>query len=171
MQIILVLLALLLYPQAPARQEQQATSFTTAKVAKAVKAKESGWDFIPGICTCPPMFSGQKSQSVGKWERTIDGGEREVVMMDIYEIDSAEEASEGMRRYDRGELGASCRIEKYRLGDEAYRLFCPNDPSNTIKVSNSISMRKGNYIIQVAGGDQETVERFAKYALDQLPAN
>jgi hypothetical protein len=89
---------------------------TTADVAEAVEAKESGWDFTPGVCTCPPLVKGQKSQSVGTWEREAEGGGREVIFMDVYEIGSAEEAAEWMKGFDRRELGSECRVEKQTLG-------------------------------------------------------
>ena len=168
MQIILIALALLLHPQAPAQQEQQVMQITAAKVAQVVEAKESGWDFIPGVCTCPPLVKGQKSQSVGSWERATKEGEQEVILMDIYEIGSAEEASEWIRGFDRKDSGAPCRVEKFSLGDEAYQLFCPEDSSNPIRLSNYIFVRKGNYIVRVRGGAPEAVERFARYALEQL---
>jgi hypothetical protein len=170
MRILLTLLVLLPYGRAATPQETRMKRVTTADVAEAVEAKESGWDFTPGVCTCPPLVKGQRSQSVGTWEREAEGGGREVIFMDVYEIGSAEEAAEWMKGFDRRELGAECRVEKQTLGDEAYRLNCPINPRDTVKANISISFRKGNYIVEVLGADGETVERFAKYALSRLPA-
>jgi hypothetical protein len=158
----------ILFP-ATGQSTPQQERITTAEVAEAVDAKESGWDFIPGVCTCPPLVKGQKSQSDGSWERKAKGRGREVVFMEIYEIGSAEEATEWMRGFAKKELGATCQVERSMLGDEAYRLDCPIDLRNTVKANISIFLRKGNYIVEVRGGVGETVERFAKYALSRLP--
>ena len=153
------------------QQEAQVKRVTTAEVAEAVDAKESGWDFIPGVCTCPPLVKGQKSQSDGSWERKAKGRGREVIFMEIYEIGSAEEGTEWMKGFDKRELGAACKIEKSILGDEAYLLDCPISRRDTVKANISVFIRKGKYIVEVRGGVGETVERFAKYALSRLPGS
>ena len=145
---------------------------TSADFAEALGAEEPGWDFVPGVCTCPPMYSGQKAQSVvGGWRREADGMRREVVSMDIYEIVSAGEAAEGMKGYGRGGPGSACRVEKYAFGDEAYLSHCPVNPKDTVRVNFSIVFRWGRYIVSVSGGARETVERFAGHVLCRLPAS
>lgn len=171
MPILLALLAALLSGQVSAQSAPQVKLVTTAEVAAVVEAKEQGWDFIPGVCTCPPLVVGQKSQSVGSWERDRDDGKRETILMDIYQIASAEEASAWLKGFERKTLGATCQTNKYALGDEAYRLECPLNPRETIKVNNAIFLRRGSYLVEVRGGDPATVERFAKYALTQFPAS
>src|SRR5215213_9033491 len=72
---------------------------TPADFAGVLGAEEPGWDFIPGVCTCPRTYGGQKAQSVvGGWRREAGGARREVVSIDIYEIESAAKAAEGMGR-------------------------------------------------------------------------
>ena len=171
MQVILALLAALLYTQVPS-QDRLTPPLSTEVVAKAVEAKEAGWEFAPAFCTCESLFKTQISHSVGLWERTTQEGERETIQMDIYQVESAKEASEWMRqRYERMESGAICRDEAVPLGDVAYQTSCPDDPRNKIRVTTLITLRRGNYIVQVRGGNQETVERFARYALGELPAS
>jgi hypothetical protein len=171
MPIHLLLLAAFLSWQASPQRPPQMKLVTTAEVAAVVEAKERGWDFVPGVCTCPPLVIGQKSQSVGSWERDAGDGERETILMDIYQIASAEEASAWLKGFERKTLGATCQTTKYPLGDEAYQLECPLSPRDTIKVNKAIFLRRRNYLIEVRGGEPETVERFAKYALAQLPAS
>jgi len=171
MRILLTSLILLLCGQSAPQRDPQLKRITTAEVAEAVDAKESGWDFIPGVCTCPPLVKGQKSQSDGSWERKAKGRGREVIFMEIYEIESAKEGTEWMKGFDKRELGAACKVEKSMLGDEAYLLDCPIDFRNTVKANISIFLRKGKYIVEVRGGVGETVERFARYALSRLPAS
>jgi hypothetical protein len=147
-------------------------TLTSADFAEALGAEEPGWDFIPGVCTCPPMYGGQKAQSVvGGWRREPDGARREVVSIDIYEIESAAEAAVGMKGYGRGGSGSACRVEKYAFGDEAYLSGCPINPKDTVRANISIVFRWGRYMVSVRGGARETAERFAGHVLSRLPAS
>ena len=171
-RIYILIIALLLLPNTSALLSAQVRVMSpiTTKIARRIKKQEPGWDYTPGVCTCPPLVAGQLSHDVGTWERELKGGKREVLYMDIYKIATAEEAADWIGKFGRGEMGMVCQISKYELSDEAYILECPDDPRNTINLRNSIYYRKDNFIVEVRGQSQKTVERFARYALLRLSA-
>ena len=145
---------------------------TSAEVAEALGAEEPGWDFTAGVCTCPPTYSGQKAQSVVSVRRRgADGARREVVSIDIYEIGSAAEAAEGMKRHGRGSPGSGCRVEEAAFGDEASLSVCQVSPGDTVRANTSVVFRRGSFIVSALGGGRETVERFAAHVLIRLPAS
>jgi hypothetical protein len=147
-------------------------TISSAGFAEALEAEEPGWDFIPGVCTCPPTYGGQKAQGVvGGWRREPDGMRREVVSIDVYEIVSTEEAAEGMKGYGRGGPGSACRVEECAFGDEAYLSDCWVNPKDTVRENITVVFRRGRYVVSVRGGARETVERFAGHVLRRLPAS
>ena len=159
------LLVTLLFGLSPIQTEPLSTS----DVAKVVEAQATGWEFVTGFCSCPKLLNSQKSVSVGSWRRTTANDENQIVMMEIYLIDSVKEASDWMKGFENKTLGAHCQVSKYSLAVESFKLDCPINPGDTIKANHSIYVRKGNYLVEVQGSTSESIERFAKYAWDQLP--
>ena len=100
-----------------------------------------------------------------------EGGKRKVISMEIYKIATVEEAAEWISGFKDGRSGMACLVKNYQLGDEAYLLDCLDEPRNTVSIRSSIKYRKGKFIVGVSGGSQDIVERFAKYALEALPAS
>ena len=120
----------------------------TTRLAREIKHKEPSWRYTAGWCTCPPLVSGQLSHDVDSWERKDREGNRELLDMDIYKISTAEEASEWIRRFGRGDFGKGCEVEKYQLGDEAYLLKCPR------RFKSILYYNKSNFIVAVTGDSQ-----------------
>ena len=147
----------------------QAKPLTTSDVNIVVENHELGWDFVSGICSCPKLLNSQSSVSVGSWRRTAESGEKQILMMEIYFIDSSKEASEWIKGFENKTLGAHCQVTKYSLADESFKLECPINPGDTIKANHSIFLRKGNFLVEVQGSTADSVERFAHYVWDQLP--
>jgi hypothetical protein len=137
----------------------------TTELARAIKRKEPGWGYTPGVCTCPPLVRSQLSHDVGIWVRKDEEGNRESISIDIYKIAITEEAVEYMNDIGRGRHGTRCQLEVYELGDEGYVFKCPSSFKSVVYY------RKGDFIVQVSGDSQDIVERFARYALAGLPAS
>jgi len=165
MQLVTMLVTVLFISLLPV----QTKTLTPSDVAPVVEAREPGWEFIAGICSCPKLVSSQLSNSVGSWRRTNANGEKQIVLMQVYLIDSINEASEWMKGFENKTLGAQCRATKYSLGDESVELECPINPGDTINANHFIYVRKDNYLVEVQGSTSESVERFAKYVSDLLP--
>jgi hypothetical protein len=108
-------------------------------------------------------------RDIGVWEREDKQGHRETVKVEIAKAGSSEESAEWMRLFGGGNPSGSCQTERFQLGDEAYLLKCPTTFKSIFNYERILNYRKGRFIVQVQGGSQEIVERFARYAIMRLP--
>jgi hypothetical protein len=140
-----------------------------------IQSAEPEWHFTPGHCTCPPLVSPQEKSSLGFWERKTAGSQREEVMMSLYAIPSQQEALDETRASAENTRKGTCRFEKNQIGDESYLMDCSavilDQKTKYMGGPFTISVRKDNFIIAVSGDSQETLIRFANYALRQLPSS
>jgi hypothetical protein len=136
-----------------------------SRVERVIKNKEPEWKYIRGICTCPPLIPEQKSVSVTEWERQDKRGIRESIDIEFYDVASAEEASQWMLRFDRGEVAEGWKIKKYDLGEQAYSLTYRDGSRTSIIFGNS------NIVVMVSGEHSEDVERFARYVNEEMRAS
>jgi len=153
---------LLLLATTTALIKAQGRSPLLDRVVRSIKREEPRWRFIPGVCTCPPLVSGQRSYAAGGWYLE-EAGERRHVSIYVSYVPSAQLAAEWMESMSRWPVAEGWRGEKYSLGDEAY-LSRNQDGTNS-----TVSFRKGKIVVEVSGelGD---VVRFAGYAEKEVPA-
>lgn len=148
----------------------QARTPLTYRMARSIRRVEPDWRYSGGWCTCPPRVRGQVWRDIGIWERDDKQGHRETVKVEIFKAASSEESADWMRRFGSVGPNGSCQTERFQFGDEAYLLKCSTTLKSIFDYERILNYRRGRYIVQVQGGSQEIVERFAKYAIRRLPA-
>jgi hypothetical protein len=131
-------------------------------MARKVKRLEPTWQYIAGVCTCPPTVPGQEWRDIATWERKSKLGYRQFINVEIVKAASTNETANWMRQF--GAKNSSCRVETYPLGDEAFLLTCSQ------RFKSQLNYRRGPFLIRVHGDSQTLVERFAKYTLQVVPA-
>ncbi len=165
MKLKILWLVLLLFICTATPVEAQNDLPVISRVERVIKYKEPKWQYIRGICTCPPLIPGQKSMSVTQWVRQNERGIRESIRIDFYEVTSAEEVAQWMLHFDRGEIAEGWQVKKYDLGDQAY-ILSYRDGSRT-----SIYFRKDNIVVEVSGESLKDVERFAQHVIEAIRAS
>lgn len=63
------------------------------RVAARLRQVQSSWQFVGGICTCPPLMEEQEGIAVGGWYHGTRGHLKEIAHVTVYRISSAEPAS------------------------------------------------------------------------------
>ena len=145
---------------APLPLRAQGESHLVTTVEHAIKEKEPKWQYIRGICTCPPLIPTQTRVDVTEWVRKGKAGQRESINIDFYEVASSADAAQWMTRFDRGEVSKDWQANRYELGDESYLLKYRNGSRY------SIYFRKNHIVVEVSGTALKGVERFAKYVAE-----
>ncbi len=157
-------LTLLLVPTIAMPIKAQGRTPLLSKIVRLVKKQEPQWEFIYGVCTCPPLVPSQKYYTTGGWHIGLGKDNPRDVNIYISYVPTVKEATEWMESMSRWKLGEGWRREKYNLGDEAYLSRNPD------KNGGSIYLRKGRIIVELSG-DLKDVEQFAKYVEKEMPAS
>ena len=157
-----LLLSLLSIHAAMPQPAAQPLSPIAARVARAIRSREPGWHYGPLVCQCP-IVPGQLSRDSGYLVRRARSGTEESVGIDIFRMESAELAADWIGGIGRGSLGPRCRVESYRLGNEAYLLHCPSSYRSILY------FRKGSFVVELRGDSPKLVERLARASVMGLP--
>ncbi|HKR31492.1 MAG TPA: hypothetical protein VJT08_13500 [Terriglobales bacterium] len=134
------------------------------KVEDAIRAAEPDWKCIHGLLEASPTVPSEKRLLISRWEHRSTNGQLENVVLWMFHVESRTDAEIFLAPEREGKLASGWKVHPYSMGDEAY----------LSKYSNGqwyeITFRKGMVVVEVKSQSSELVERFAKYAANQIPA-
>lgn len=156
----LALIVLSLTPNA------QVESPLVLRVEQKIRSEEPGWRYIRAIQSGRvPIVPSERTLVASLWERRLKGGKRESVSVDIYEVESPEEAAKRLSHLGKGQVAPGWQVSRYEVGDEAYLSEFQNGRRY------SIHFRRRNTVADVSGTSLSSVKRFTQHVISQMPAS
>jgi hypothetical protein len=147
----------------------RATQAILERARVAASKKEPQWEYIAGICDCPPFFPDERKVIDGSWEQKGGTGTTDI-HVGIHEVGSCEGLAGWLGRLTRGgKAWGRWNAEKYDLGDEAYLLTQSDE--RKISPNYELYVRVNNLLVEVGGNSLPDVERFAKYVVAEIHAD
>lgn len=134
------------------------------RVAARLRQVQSSWQFVGGICTCPPLMEEQEGIAVGGWYHGTRGHLKEIAHVTVYRISSAEAASRWLDGFIHGGAAEGWMVEAYNLADEA----CLSTYGDSARYT--ITFRKGLFLVTVSGASRRNVELVARHVLVEVAA-
>jgi len=147
--------------------EAQDDSSFVGRFRRTIESKEPGWQYIGVIQTGRVrVVPSEKTLIASVWRRISKGDNREGVDINVYEVESPEEAAKWLSLSREARLAVGSQVTKYKKGDEAYLSEYKYQSGS----SHELHFRKGKIVVEVRGESLRNVERFAEYVLTQLTA-
>jgi hypothetical protein len=136
------------------------------RVEDAIRAAEPGWRCIHAVLNAPkPEVASEKLLVASVWEHTSENGKRESVDLNIFQVDSRNDAKMSLNSVRDGKVPEGWKVKPYSIGDEAYLATFRNG------IRYAIDFRKGTTIVRVRSDSIWLADRFAKCAEGQIQAN
>ncbi len=135
----------------------------SSRIMEVLKAKESGWRPIATIENRIPLVPSEKTILAVMWESPKSRSED--VSVSVYGVSNLGEAAAWLRPVRSGRVAPGWQVSVYQIGDEGY-LSKFQDGKRF-----DIEFRRGNVVCKIAGDNLHRVSEFAKYIIDQIPAN
>lgn len=136
-----------------------------AKVENAIRRTEPGWRCTRGILNAPPpLVSSERPLVVSVWDHALEGGKRESVAVNIFQVDSLADAGMSLSPVREGKVATGWKVQGFKIGDEGYLATFRNGAQF------EIHFRKSTIVVRVSGGSFRMVDRFAQHVVAQIDA-
>jgi hypothetical protein len=155
--------------QPVAAVEQSPDNSVLWRVAMSLREAQPRWQFVAGICTCPPLMEEQEAIATGGWYRATKchpretkGHRSEIANVSVYRIASAEAASRWLDAFVHGGAAKGWAIEGYDLGDQACLATYQHPRRFTI------TFRKARFLVTVSGSLLTDIDLVARQVLAEV---
>lgn len=137
-----------------------------SRIIQHIKIKEPNWYVFEAIDNTPaPLVPIETRILVGGWQKPRSQGLSEVVNVFIYAVENRGDATEWLKPIRNGQGAAGWQTSVLKIGDEGF-LAKYKDGKRF-----EIQFRKGKVVVKIGANDLSTVTEFARYVVEQLPAN
>jgi hypothetical protein len=135
------------------------------QVRQTIEEKEPGWRYIVAVESGRiPLVPSERRILAGQWVRQGKSVRRETIGIHIYRVESSSEAAKWLNPIRSEQVAAGWKVVEYSIGEEGY-LSRYRDGKQF-----EIHLRTGNIVIRISGSNLDTIERFIKNVVSQMPA-